>query len=417
MESRLEHDVLERFDLLASACRAAPEGSSWRARRARVDRRREVFVDADASPREQLEALAVQASLLAAGSLEPGVVRRFTRRPALARRYLAIEGHRALAANQHLLPRRARSLIDGDVAARADSPAASMAAALSSETITDPPESFGAIRARHLLASDTVAMPRPPHVSTSAPAARPGAGRARRGRERRCRHRRDFFSSPVGGGGALGRLLQRMLRMVRSQGGGPPGVEHRRIGRAAEGEAAPWRVLDRNRGDPGGRRHRRPGDEIPRVGRSSTVLSPGLVHGARGRAAVGGRHAAPGVGRVRLASIARPSRHGPRLLPPTGSGRRHRYRCGGRGARRGDGRVGARRGGLHRQPSTPARSRRAAALDISGSVAEPGATARPCTSTSGRRPPHSRLLFTISAIAWRSTPFTRRGDPPCTWCR
>ena len=73
-----------------------------------------VFVDADTSTRDQLEALAVQASLLAAGSLEPDVVRRLTRRPALARRYLAVEGHRALAANEHLLPLRVRSLIDGE---------------------------------------------------------------------------------------------------------------------------------------------------------------------------------------------------------------------------------------------------------------------------------------------------------------
>jgi nitric oxide reductase activation protein len=33
------------------------------------------------------------------------------------------------------------------------------------------------------------------------------------------------FSSPVGGGGPLGRLLQRLLRPVRSQDGGPPGVD------------------------------------------------------------------------------------------------------------------------------------------------------------------------------------------------
>ena len=100
-------DVLGRFDLLASALSGRelkvapgePGELAW------TDGSK-VFVDADASPRDQLEALAVQASLLAAGSLEPDVVRRLTRRPALARRYLAIEGHRALAANEHLLPRR-----------------------------------------------------------------------------------------------------------------------------------------------------------------------------------------------------------------------------------------------------------------------------------------------------------------------
>src|SRR5215470_13602681 len=76
-----------------------------------------VFVDASISRREQVEAVAVQASLLAAGSLDTGVVRRLTRRPALARRYLAVEGHRALAAIAELLPPSVRSLINSDVAA------------------------------------------------------------------------------------------------------------------------------------------------------------------------------------------------------------------------------------------------------------------------------------------------------------
>src|SRR4029079_5663962 len=43
------------------------------------------FVDANISAREQVEAVTVQASLLAAGSLDIDVVRRLTRRPALAR--------------------------------------------------------------------------------------------------------------------------------------------------------------------------------------------------------------------------------------------------------------------------------------------------------------------------------------------
>jgi len=71
-----------------------------------------IFVRPDASRRDQLEALAVQASLIAAGSLEPGVARRLVGRRRLARRYLAVEGHRALAANEDLLPRPVRSLID-----------------------------------------------------------------------------------------------------------------------------------------------------------------------------------------------------------------------------------------------------------------------------------------------------------------
>lgn len=182
---------------------------------------RVVFVDAHISTREQLEALAVQASLLAAGSLDADVVRRLSRRPTLARRYLAIEGHRALAAIEDFLPRSVRSLIDSDVAARADSPAASLAAALSREPIADPPDSFGVIRARRLLASidragasPTTREQRNPVLAELAEDEEDDGTAA------------DLYSSPVGGGGALGRLLSRMLAAVRQlDGGGAPGAD------------------------------------------------------------------------------------------------------------------------------------------------------------------------------------------------
>ena len=187
---------------------------------------RVIFVDADTRTRDQLEAIAVQSSLLAAGSLAPDVVRRLTRRPALARRYLAVEGHRALAANEHVLPLPVRSLIDCNVAARGDSPAASMAAARSREAIADPPQNFGAIRARHLLASS---QPGGTPATTREPV--PRAQRSQvlielEDEDDDVRTSVDLFSSPVGGGGALGRLLQRMLGVVRQLGGdGPPGAD------------------------------------------------------------------------------------------------------------------------------------------------------------------------------------------------
>jgi hypothetical protein len=180
---------------------------------------RSIFVDADANARAQIEAIAVQASLLAAGSLTPDVVRRL-RRPVLARRYLAIEGHRALAAAGGILPRVLRRMIDPDLATRADSPAASLAAARSRETIADPPDRFGTIRTRQLLASLERAERSPAkrtHAAREAVLAEldddvEGAGT-------------DAFSSPAGGG-ALGRLLARMLRPVRQlRGGGPPGAD------------------------------------------------------------------------------------------------------------------------------------------------------------------------------------------------
>jgi nitric oxide reductase NorD protein len=185
-----------------------------------------VFVDANINTRQQVEVLAVQASLLAAGSLDPDVVRRLKRRPELARRYLAVEGHRALAAIEDLLPPSVRLLIDSNVAARADSPATSLAAALSREAIADPPNSFGAIRARQLLASINGAdgsattrrhVPREPRnqvlVELADDEGNDGSAA-------------DLFSSPVVGGGTLGRLLQRMTGVVRQLNeGGPPGAD------------------------------------------------------------------------------------------------------------------------------------------------------------------------------------------------
>ena len=88
----------------------------------------------------------MQASLLAGGGLEPEVVRKLLRRPALARSYLAVEGQRALAANEDLLPFPVRSLIDLDLATRADSPAGSLAVANGPEGSPIRRRTFGVIR-------------------------------------------------------------------------------------------------------------------------------------------------------------------------------------------------------------------------------------------------------------------------------
>ncbi|MGH3558504.1 MAG: VWA domain-containing protein, partial [Mycobacterium sp.] len=185
-----------------------------------------VFIDTDTGVRDQVMVLAVQASLLATGSLQPDVLRRLARRPALARRYLAVEAHRALAANEDLMPPMVRPLIDRDVAIRSSSPAASLAVALSREAIADLPDVFGVIHPRKLLAgrAETSGLlgdhePRERRNQALAELAddendASGAG--------------DMFSSPVGGGGALGRLLQKMLGVVRRLGeGGSPGIDTR----------------------------------------------------------------------------------------------------------------------------------------------------------------------------------------------
>lgn len=186
-----------------------------------------VFIDAATSVGRQLESVTVQASLLAGGGLEPDVVRKLLRRPALAKRYLAVEGQRALAANEELLPYPVRSLIDLDLAACAESPAGSLAAATGRDVIDDPPRSFGVIRARNLLSTHAAAQ-----------RSEPGVHAPRRESQKALAELDDSpdepddedvmdpFSSPVGGGGAAGKLLQRLMSRVRQlSGGGPPGAD------------------------------------------------------------------------------------------------------------------------------------------------------------------------------------------------
>src|SRR5947208_9720664 len=74
-----------------------------------------IYVDACAPARPKLEAIAVQASMIAAGSLEPDVLRPLRRRSRLGRRYLALEGHRALVANCALLPGILASMGNPDI--------------------------------------------------------------------------------------------------------------------------------------------------------------------------------------------------------------------------------------------------------------------------------------------------------------
>jgi hypothetical protein len=233
--STVRADDLGRFKLIASAIAgrtlevaAVKEGEpAW------TDGAT-IFADVDVSRSDQLRCIAVQAALLAAGSLEPDVVRGLERRPALIRRYLAVEGHRALAAQEGLLPTAVRSLIDRAVAARSASPACSLAVAKGRGRLADPPPTFGTIRTRQLRARN---------------AASGEEGATRHGVPRPARHPLDelddeddggrvvpdFASIQIGGGGPLGRLLAKLLGDRRATKDGAPGADAptRWSGRAA----------------------------------------------------------------------------------------------------------------------------------------------------------------------------------------
>ena len=107
----------------------------------------------------QIMAVAVQASLLACRSFPPEILAHLGRRRAVSRRYLMVEGHRALFAMEAILPRSVRSVIDRSLATRSTSSAASLSIAMSGEPINDPPAEFGAIVVRALRASATRSDP------------------------------------------------------------------------------------------------------------------------------------------------------------------------------------------------------------------------------------------------------------------
>jgi nitric oxide reductase NorD protein len=188
-----------------------------------------VFIDTSAPFRTTLEAIAVQASMIAAGSLHPDVVRPLARHSRLARRYLAIEGHRALVANAAVLPRALTSLGAGDVAARSGSPAESLTVASGKGQIDAPPTEFGIIRAAKVLAVSARAAKQ---AEREAPAHVPRRQQSQEltdlgDDENDDGDDPDLFTSPVGGGGFIGTWLKKMLSSARKtgSGGGPPGAD------------------------------------------------------------------------------------------------------------------------------------------------------------------------------------------------
>lgn len=187
-----------------------------------------VFLDPSAHMHTHLESVAVHASLIAANSLPIAVVDRLTRHPKIARRYLAVEGHRALVANDLLLPGALTSLADREVAALSDSPESSMAIARAKVALADPPQGFGVIRAKKLA----TAMKRA--GADDGKAAHVARKEANGEHEELAEDAvddsddPDLFTNPVGGGGFIGKLLKKLLSSARKTGGdgaGPPGAD------------------------------------------------------------------------------------------------------------------------------------------------------------------------------------------------
>ena len=109
-----------------------------------------IFVSAGGSVEEQRRETLVQAALLGAGSLDPRLVKGLRARATLARRYLALEGRRVLAALAQQIPLDAALLPDGQPSTgTADE---SLEVAKGRAKVADPPEWFGVIKPSRLTA-------------------------------------------------------------------------------------------------------------------------------------------------------------------------------------------------------------------------------------------------------------------------
>lgn len=188
-----------------------------------------IYVDPAVRAGAVLEAVAVQASLIAAGSLDPDLVRPLIRHPRLAKRYLAIEGHRALVVNGYLLPPILASVGNRDIAGRSDSPATSLSIAEGRAGIEDAAPEFGVIRAAKVIAACSRAAEQKAQEPQHVPRGR-GATELEVLDDDQVDDSddADLFTSPVGGGGFIGKWLKKMLSSARKtgSGGGPPGADN-----------------------------------------------------------------------------------------------------------------------------------------------------------------------------------------------
>ncbi|MFD4402557.1 nitric oxide reductase activation protein NorD [Nocardia sp. NPDC058499] len=185
-----------------------------------------IYLDPSRTPTYQRQSLALHASLISGGSLAPAILRTLGRKASLAARYLTVEGHRALLANADTLPHYARTMIDREIAALADSADAALMIARSRMPLPDAPAYFGVVRARTVLLTHA-AEPQASAAGAYRPRSdRQGESELSDDDEATDDDLPDVFTNPIGGGGAIGRLFRAMLDAVRKPGGnGPPGAD------------------------------------------------------------------------------------------------------------------------------------------------------------------------------------------------
>lgn len=103
-----------------------------------------IFASAGRPLAEQRREILLQSALLGAGSLDQRLVKALRARPGVARRYLALEGHRALAELARRMPLAGEICPDGDPSTT--TAVESLEVAKGRATVADAPEWFGVIR-------------------------------------------------------------------------------------------------------------------------------------------------------------------------------------------------------------------------------------------------------------------------------
>jgi hypothetical protein len=176
-----------------------------------------ITLDPSDGSRRTTEAVVVQAALIAAGSLSRELMNPLLRRQRLRRRFLSIEGPRAVAQLRDLLPRSLSYMVCDDIAMLSDSPAASLTFARTREAIPESGLYLGVLRPREILSAlrrDPV--PRQARELGEKPGARDGGGSAHEKSTRPVPNTQepdDTLFFPAGNAPTLaGRLLRALLR-------------------------------------------------------------------------------------------------------------------------------------------------------------------------------------------------------------
>jgi nitric oxide reductase NorD protein len=185
-----------------------------------------IFVSASSAIDMQRREVLIQSALLGAGSLHDRFVKSLRGRPSVARRYLALEGHRVLAELATRLPLASGLRLEGEpLTATANE---SLELARGRRKLTEPPEWFGIIKPSDLLSSSSGPGAQPTDKElylrfdpTSAPDADDDAEHSSQSKILK------LFETPLFSSQGLAEFLRKLFGNSRSQGSDAPGGELR----------------------------------------------------------------------------------------------------------------------------------------------------------------------------------------------